>query len=176
MEKQNYGKKFETLIRKALDIPEKAISIDRLPDPVGGYSGITNICDFTCYKFPFNYFLECKATHDNTLNFKHKITEDQWQGMLNKSKYFGCLAGVCVWFISYDVTVFVPIQELQRLKDEGKKSLNIKDLDTDLIYFNIPGAKKRVYFDYNGEEFIKKLYDMCCYYWKVKDVNIVWEE
>ena len=70
----------------------------------------------------------------------------------------------------------MPIQELQRLKDEGKKSLNIKDLDTDLIYFNIPGVKKRVYFDYNGEEFIKKLYDMCCYYWKVKDVNIVWEE
>lgn len=173
MNKQNLGKKFESLIKTALDIPEKHISIDRLPDPLGGYSGITNICDFTCYQFPFNYFLECKCTYDNTLNFKSNITEDQWQGMLNKSKYFGCLAGVCVWFISYDETAFVPIQELQRLKETGKKSLHINDLSDDtLIKFKITGTKKRVYFEYDGINLINQLSKLCCNYWNINDISI----
>lgn len=173
MNKQNLGKKFENLIKTALDIPEKHISIDRLPDPLGGYSGITNICDFTSYKFPFNYFLECKCTYDNTLNFKSSITEDQWQGMLNKSNYFGCLAGVCVWFISYDTTAFVPIQELQCLKEAGKKSLHITDLDSeDLIHFKIKGIKKRVYFEYDGIDLIKQLTKLCANYWDINSITI----
>lgn len=174
MKKRNLGKKLEEAIKEALNIPEEHISIDRLPDPMGGYSGVKNICDFTCYKFPFNYFLECKSTYDNTLNFKSDITTDQWDGMLDKSKYFGCLAGVCVWFISYDVTAFVPIQELQRLKDEGKKSLHIDDLDReDLIHFDISGIKKRVYFSYDGLDLINKLNKLCMDYWNIQDVSII---
>ena len=162
MNKKNLGKEFEKCIEKSL---APYTSIDRLFDPVGGYSGIRNICDYTCYKYPNNYYLECKCTYDNTLNFKSAITEDQWQGLLNKSKYYGVLAGFCIWFISYDVTVFVPIQEMERLKQDGKKSLNIKDLTDVLIFFNIPGAKKRVYFDYNGNEFLTSLRNLANYYW-----------
>ena len=160
MKKTNLGKGFEKCIENSL---KPYTSIDRLPDPVGGYSGIRNICDYTCYKYPYNYYLECKCTYENTLNFKSAITEDQWQGLLEKSKYYGVLAGICIWFISYEVTIFVPIQQLEQLKQDGKKSLNIKDINenNELMYFNIPGRKKRTYFDYDGKLFLQELVNLC---------------
>ncbi len=172
MKKQNVGKEFESCINECLNRTDLNISFDRLPDPLGGLSGVRNICDFTCYKYPFKYYLECKCTYDNTLNFKSDITADQWEGLTKKSKLYGCLAGFCVWFISYDVTIFVPIQEMQKLRDSGKKSLNINDVDnTKLKYFDIIGKKKRKYFDYDTEPFLCNLENFCKDYWNISEVN-----
>ena len=42
---QNRGKQFEQVIKDAfLKIPD--VSIDRLYDPMAGYAGVKNICDF----------------------------------------------------------------------------------------------------------------------------------
>ena len=44
-------------------------SIDRLYDPVGGYYGINNICDFIGYEWPNIYYLELKSHKGNTFPF-----------------------------------------------------------------------------------------------------------
>lgn len=165
MKKTNEGKAFEDQIRNALNKPELNISMDRFNDDMSGYAKVANISDFCCYKFPYMYYLECKSTYDNTLNFKSDISEKQWNGMLDKSKLFGIIAGVCVWYISYDETYFVPIQELARLKQEGKKSLNIKDINDNLYYFAITGNKKRKYTDYDTDIFINNLTNVAKHYW-----------
>ena len=59
-----------------------------------------------------------------------------------KRKLYGCIAGICVWYIDYDLTVFVKIQDLEKHKQSGKKSLNINEI-TPLIIFIIDGVKKR---------------------------------
>ena len=64
--------------------------------------------------------------------------------------------------------IFVPIQEMQKLKDSGKKSLNINDVDnTKLKYFDITGKKKRKYFDYDTEPFLCNLEKFCMDYWNM---------
>jgi hypothetical protein len=143
----NRGKDFEAQIRKGLE-QHPDISVDRFPDPMAGYAGIRNICDFGVYMYPYQYYLECKAFSGNTLNFKGAITKDQWDGLQEKSQIKGVNAGVLVWFVSHDITVYVPIQELVKHKEKGNKSLNIKQLN-ELKLIVVPAIKRRVLFDYN---------------------------
>ena len=176
MNKKNLGKEFELRIKNSLDKPSLNFSLDRLPDQLSGFIGARNISDFQGYGFPFQYYLECKCTYSNTLNFKSAITDDQWRGLTDKSKILGVLAGFCIWFVDYDKTIFVPIQEMNRLRFvENKKSLNIKDLET-IKHFDIAGKKKRLYFDYDSEYFISELDKMCKEYWNIKEVELKFNE
>lgn len=153
----NRGKEFEHEIYKALSkVPN--VSIDRYPDPMAGFAGIRNICDFGVFRAPNFVYIECKSKHGNTLNFKNDITEGQWNGLLEKSVVTGVFAGVIVWFIDHDITAFVPIQELQRLKDEGAYSLNVKDLKEGNVQ-NVPisGRKRQIFYTYEGDKFLDDL-------------------
>ena len=62
MRKQNRGKEFEGCIRKAFEnVPN--VSFDRLPDPMAGYSGVRNICDFSMFQSPDMFYIECKCLY-----------------------------------------------------------------------------------------------------------------
>lgn len=141
------------------------VSIDRLPDPMAGYAGVKNICDFMVYKCPMQYYIECKSCYGNTLSInsndpKRKygaITNNQWEGLLEKSKIYGVKAGVMIWFIDHDVTFWYDIRLLQECKDSGMKSIPWANpcCHNDKCQI-IPGQKRRVLFDYNFIPFIKE--------------------
>jgi len=157
------GKKFEQAVREAFE-KNPNISIDRLSDPTGGYLGVRNICDFIVYKYPFQLYLECKVQQGNTLNWS-RISDNQWNGLLEKSKIPGVVAGVLVWFIDHDITTFVPIQELEMLRcGHGQKSLHVNHLN---FRDNIPlqGRKKRIFFKYDVEGFLKSVGSWANRYW-----------
>lgn len=157
----NRGKQFEQLFRDGFSkLPN--VSIDRLRDPVGGQLGIRNICDFIVYQQPNQFYFECKAIHGNTLNFKTHISDYQWQGLTEKAKISGVVAGVVVWFIDHEITFFISINELNKELSKGKKSVNIKDIydeydinTTQIIM--VTGKKKRLFFDYNFRSFLLNL-------------------
>lgn len=150
----NRGKDFEDIIRQSfLKVPET--SVVRLHDQTNGYLGGKNHCDFIVYHKPLEYHLECKSVHGNTLPFSN-ITDNQWQGLLEKSKIKGVVAGVICWWIDKDVTRFIPIQILEVLRTElSAKSIRFDFLNPDIIYIN--GKKKRVFFDYDMKQFIKEV-------------------
>ena len=151
----NRGKDFEKVIKKAFEL-QPNLSVDRFPDPMAGYAGIRNICDFGVYFYPHYYYLECKAIRGNTLNFNSQITQDQWNGLLAKSKIRGIRAGIIVWFIEHDITVYVSIQVLELLKSNGAKSLHINDLLENKIHFiKIKAKKKRVLYEYDISDILE---------------------
>ena len=164
----NRGKQFEDVIKNAfLQVPN--VSVVRLHDQTTGYMGSKNHCDFIVYKKPLEYHLECKSVHGNTLSIHSNdtsgkgeiygnITKTQWQGLLEKSKIKGVIAGVICWWVNKDVTRFIPIQILEVLKTElGAKSIRFDFLNPDIIY--IQGKKKRVFFEYDMEQFFKEVED-----------------
>lgn len=153
---ENRGKKFESVIKEAfLKVP--GVSIDRLHDQTNGYKGGQNICDFIVYKKPYEYYIECKSVHGNTLPFSN-ITDTQWDGLLEKSQIKGVTAGILCWWIDHDQTYFIPIDILEDAKTVmGAKSLNIKHPHIHAEWFYIPGRKKRVFFDYDMEEFFDRV-------------------
>lgn len=143
----NRGKQFEGIIKDAFERIE-GVSIDRLHDQMNGYACSYNICDFIVYKKPYEYYIECKSVHGNTLPFSN-ITDNQWRGMLEKSRITGVKAGVICWFVDRDVTLYIPIQTLETLKNLGKKSVRYDEISVNCVV--IPGKKKRVFFEYDME-------------------------
>ena len=150
---ENRGKQFENVIREAFEkVP--GVSIDRLHDQTTGFKGSQNICDFIVYKEPNEYYFECKSIHRASLPFSN-ITDTQWNGLLEKSKIEGVFAGIICWWVDKDITRFIPIQLLQAMKDHNMKSIRY-----DFTLFGkdccieIKGKKKRVFFDYDMEEFL----------------------
>lgn len=155
MTKNNKGKKFEEVIKKAfLNVPD--VSIDRFRDAPKKLKNVDNPSDFVVYKFPHELYVECKSHKGNTLPF-FCIREEQIKGMLQKSLLQGVTAGLIVWYIDHDLTVWIPIDVVITLMNFGYKSINIKDLDK-MPHLVIPGIKKRVYFDYDMKKFLEDLY------------------
>ena len=149
----NYGKKFENVIKEAFEkVPD--VSIDRLHDQTTGFRGSSNICDFIVYREPYEYYFECKSVHGNRLPFRN-ITETQRTGLLQKSFIEGVFAGIICWWIDKDKTLFLPIQTIKMLANEGFASYYY---DWDAVgTVEIKGKKKRVFFDYDMEEFLNEL-------------------
>lgn len=150
----NRGKDFEKTIRECFEAVPNT-SVDRLHDQTNGFAGSVNVCDFIVYHRPFIYYLECKSVHGNTLPFSN-ITKNQWHGLLEKSKIDGVVAGIMCWWIDKDVTRFITIRELEWCKQHNMKSISYeytpKYID-DVI--DIEGKKKRVFFEYDMENFFK---------------------
>ena len=158
---QNRGKKFEDIIRKAFEaIPD--VSVDRLRDAPRKLKGVDNPSDFIVYKKPHEIYVECKSHKGNTLPFSC-IREEQIRGMFEKAKIEGVKAGVIIWYIDHDLTVWIPIEEVVYWKDIGNKSINIKNIQdkhTERIrHIVIQGKKKRVYFEYDMNKFLEELYE-----------------
>lgn len=151
MSKINRGKQFEKVIHQAFkQIPN--ISIDRLPDQQSGYIGSKNICDFVIYKYPYQYYIECKTTHGNTFPLS-RLT--QANDLFYKHQIQGVEAGVIIWWIDKDITKFIPISYIKYLKVYNKKSIRYDAENVDII--KIQGDKKRVFFDYYMQKFISDL-------------------
>lgn len=150
----NRGKQFEKAIRDAFQ-KVHGVSIDRLPDQMTGYKKTSsNICDFIVYKYPHQYYIECKSVHGNTFPFSN-VTETQWQGLLRKSKLYGVYAGIICWWVDYGVTKFIPIQALEWNRKHGFKSLRYDYNGTSFV--EIKGKKKRVLYEYDMEGFFNDL-------------------
>ena len=150
----NRGKQFEEQIRKGfLKVPDT--NVIRLQDPMAGYAGIRNICDFVVYHHPYQYLIECKSCHGNTLPYTN-ITDNQYSGLLNVSRIRGIVAGFMIWFIDKDVTLFVDADCLDVFrKEHDAKSFRFDDRPFNCI--EITGQKRRVLFDYDMHDFIEKI-------------------
>ena len=151
----NRGKDFELVIRDAFQrVPNT--TVERMPDPVMGYLGIKNKCDFMMYHFPFQYYIECKTIQSHRLPIEN-ITFNQRTGMLEVSETDGVIAGVICWFIPEERTIFLPIQTVEKYRLAGEKSINLRKMWDD-SFIEIHGKKKRVFYDYDIGEFINE----CC--------------
>ena len=149
---QNRGKDFEEKIKESfLKLP--GTYIQRLYDSTSGFMGVHTPCDFLVYKLPILFCLECKSVHGNTLPWAN-ITDNQWRELLELDKLKGIVAGYMVWFVDRDITLFIPATEMARYREQGTKSFNVKDLNKVCCCF-IPGKKKRIFFDYDMNNFYK---------------------
>lgn len=150
----NRGKSFELVIRDSfVNTPDT--SFIRLHDRTDGFAGSSNPCDCIVYHYPYMLAIECKSIHGNTLPFTN-ITDNQWKSLRKFSKTFGLYAGIICWWIDKDVTAFLPIQELWDLRDKGAKSIRY-DAIKDIKGIEIKGKKKRIFFEYDMEEFFNEI-------------------
>lgn len=148
----NRGKDFEEIIKRDfLSVPDT--NVERMPDPVQGYLGIRNKCDFYVYHFPYAYYIECKTTQNHRFPLSN-ITFNQRTGMLEAVKTFGVIAGIICWFVHEDITLFMPIQTIEKCRLNGEKSINSREWEKYDDFVLIKGKKKRVFYEYNLVDFL----------------------
>ena len=147
------GKKAEAKINEWLNKPEDGISFDRIKDQMTGLYGSKNICDFTCFKSPYMWYIESKATWEDRFDFS-MITDTQYEGLLDKSKIEKVFGVVIILFASYKRAFMLDIREIDKLILSGKKSINIKKIDKWPIklYLEIPTIpnNRKHLLDYEG--------------------------
>jgi penicillin-binding protein-related factor A (putative recombinase) len=140
----NYGKAFETKLKEDF-LKVDGSTIDRLRDPVGGFHGISNVSDFIGYIYPNIFYLECKSHNGNTFPLANLT---QFDKLKEKVGIPGVRAGVVIWFIEHKKVIYVPISTFIKLKEDEKKSFNIKMLgDSKYFSLEIPGKIKRLFID-----------------------------
>ena len=167
----NRGKQFEAVVYECFEkIPD--VSVLRIHDQTNGFKGSTNPCDFLVYHKPYLYAIECKSVHGNTFpiyskNSKNQygnVTNFQWKTLLEMSYVTGVHAGLLVWFIDKDETVFFDIRLLQRWRDAGHKSIHsypewIEYVEDKHDWCYVTGRKKRVFYEYDMVKFFKEMED-----------------
>jgi penicillin-binding protein-related factor A (putative recombinase) len=140
----NYGKQFEQKFKEDF-LKLNGSTIDRLYDTTFGYKSIKQVCDFIGYVMPNIFYLECKSVQGNTFPLS-KLT--QYDKLKEKVGIPGVRAGVIIWFYDHYKVVYVPISTITKLKNDNKKSINIKMLDENLYYLiDIPSKKLRIFLD-----------------------------
>ena len=173
MSDTDFGKVAEQRLKSWLDRPEDGYSMDRIPDQLSGYYMVSrNICDFVCYKYPNNWYMESKATYADSFKF-NQLTNTQRDGLLLKSQIEGCRGVVVVLYAAYqrafifnikDIAEFInPSTTLADLSDSFRKgviisqlkvkSLNIKKIDKwEIPYWEIQTVPSRKQLlEYTGD-------------------------
>ena len=148
------GKAAEAKIKQWLDNPDVGYSLDRFYDQMSGFYQVSrNICDFVCYKYPNQYYIESKATHEDRFDFS-MLTETQHDGLLAKSKIPGCYGLVIVLFATHKRAFVIDIRDIEKLEDDGKKSLNVNKVSIwGIPYAEIPAipSNRKSLLDYEGD-------------------------
>lgn len=149
---ESYGKKAEHKVRLWLDRPDLGYSFDRIPDQTSGFYGSTNICDFTCFKSPYMFYIESKETEHDRFDFS-MLSDCQYAGLLKKSKIQNCFGLVVVLFASHKRAFILNIQDIDASIKAGKKSINVTKIDKWKIpYAEIPTVPSRkLMLDYTGD-------------------------
>ena len=138
----NRGKQFENKFKEDFYKTMSNCSLDRLYDTTNGFKAISQVCDFIGYKQPNIFYLECKSHEGNTFPLNNLT---QYNKLVTKVGIPGVRAGVIIWFIDHDRVIYVPINTITQLINDGKKSVNINKIEAEgYRIINIPSIKKRV--------------------------------
>lgn len=139
---ENKGKKFEARFREDWLKSFPRSFCYRLPDQISYYHNSSNPCDFICFTNSTLFLLELKTHNGNTFPLANLT---QYEKLLSYDCIDRCKVGMVLWMIDHDCVVFIPINTIKQLKDEGKKSFNIKDLDKGYKLTIIPTIKRRTF-------------------------------
>lgn len=142
----NRGKAFEQKVKEDWKKTFPDSVIIRLPDQMSGYKGSSaNVSDFIGFNQTKLFLLEAKTTQINTFPLTNLR---QYNDLLAYKNITNVYPGVILWFIKHDKIIFVPINSIEKMKKDGKKSINVKMLDENVYYMvEIPSKKKKVFLD-----------------------------
>lgn len=122
------GKKWENKFASTFEkqFPDKLIY--RLPDQQSGYAGEggSNPCDFLCYPGDCVLMVECKATKGASISFNDIRQYDKMRDYKGRYKTH---IGVLVWFYEKDKIIWVSIEEMEKMVNDGEKSIGLRMID-----------------------------------------------
>jgi hypothetical protein len=144
------GKRWEDKFKATYEkqFPDKLIY--RLPDQQAGYAGEggSNPCDFFCYLGNCVLMVECKAHKGASISFNDI---PQYERQLKYKDKYKTFPGVLVWFYEKDIVIWVSIEEMEKMVNDGEKSIGLRMLKDDYKkkyhIINVPATKLRIFME-----------------------------
>ena len=141
----NYGKAFESKFKEDIRKSFPDAYILRLYDITNGYKTIANPCDFIVYDSNRLYLIDCKSHKGSSFPFDNFT---QYDKLIPYKNIPNLITGVVVWLYEKDVVVFVPTFTVEKMMNDGYKSINPNKLDRDKYYIiDIPSVKLRTFMN-----------------------------
>jgi hypothetical protein len=105
-----------------------------------------NPCDFLCFPGENKLFMiECKEHKGASIPF---TAIPQYERLLEYKDFPGVYPGVLLWLSEKDIVMWIGIKEMEKMVNDGKKSIGIKMLeDSSYNIMIIPSEKKRIYLE-----------------------------
>lgn len=155
---QKVGKQFEKDFKDS--IPDDVFYY-RFKDGTAGFSGTKNenvrfqsknICDCMLFHRGVLCLLELKTVKGKSFSFNN--VRDNQIKELEKSTYFGIIAGFIINFRDLEKTIFIEVNEfIDMMNRSSKKSFNQDDLQFHK-YTEISSKKLKVHYRYDIEKFL----------------------
>ena len=162
MASKNLGKSFEERFKKDWQKCFPETLCYRLPDQQSGYAGggSSNPCDFLCFTGNELLMVECKAHAGMSIPF---TAIRQYDKMLSFKGLKNTFPGVLVWFYEKDIIIWVSIEEMEKMVNDGEKSIGLRMIDDKKPYkksYNIiivPAEKLRTFMEADLKYLVNEL-------------------
>ena len=162
MASKNLGKPFENRFAKDWKRCFPNTLIYRLPDQQSGYAGggSSNPCDFFCFTGNELLMVECKAHKGASIPF---TAIPQYDRMLDYKGLEKTYPGVVIWFYEKDIVRWVSIEEMEKMVNDGEKSIGLRMIDDKKPYkksyniITIPSVKIRTFLESDYKYLIEHL-------------------
>lgn len=147
---KNLGKAFEDRVKKDWLRCFPDTLCYRLPDQQSGYAGGggSNPCDFFCFTGNELLMIECKAHAGSSISFSEIRQYDKMLGYKNLKNVY---PGVLVWFYEKDIIIWVSIEEMEKMVNDGEKSIGLRMMKENYPkkyrIINIPATKLRTFME-----------------------------
>lgn len=162
MASQDIGKKLEDRFKQDYQRCFPGTLIYRLPDQQSGYAGggSQNPCDFLCFTGNIVLMVECKAHAGSSIPF---AVIPQYERLLKYKGLKNTFPGVVVWFYDKDIVLWVSIEEMEKMVQDGEKSIGLRMIDSKKPYkksyniITIPSKKLRTFMESDYNYLVKEL-------------------
>lgn len=140
------GKAFEKIIENNLN-HLITVNCERLHDQMTGYINVSrNPADFIVYRYPYQYYVDCKSIHGASIPIANFKQQDM---IKERCKTFGVKGAYIVWFVDKKITFWVDYLVIEDAINNNRKSLNYTTLMTTPGVKIIPAIYKRIYGVYD---------------------------
>ena len=143
----NIGKAFEERFVKDWKESFPNTFCYRLHDQVSGYKIVSrNPCDFICFENGRLHLIECKSHKGASMPLSNLR---QYEEMKKYSNIENVFIGVVLWLIEKDIVLYVPLRTVDKLIEDGKKSIGLSLIKDGYDAFEIPSEKLRTFMKSN---------------------------
>ena len=142
----NKGKIFEEKFKQDWSKCFPKTLVFRLVDQVSGFKTTSqNPCDYLCFPGKKLFMIECKSHNGASIPFS---VIPQYERLLEYKDYENVVPGIVMWFREKDKIIWGDILTLEKIYNDGNKSIQLKMLNNDKYNLKeIPSVKKRVYLE-----------------------------
>ena len=139
----NVGKQFEERFSKNWKESFPNSFVYRLHDQLSGYKVVSrNPCDFICFEHGRLHLIECKSHKGASMPFTNLRQYDE---MIKYAGIENVFIGVVLWLMEKDVVIYIPLQTITQMMQDGKKSVGMQSIKDGYNILEIPSKKLRTF-------------------------------